>query len=183
MAASCFLTALTPVFRKTCYCRCHTGASGEPPALGQCRTPHQGKDLWESRSRTRVGGGGPRLANTSPRCALFQPGIAQRTIPVCYMGKAPCRGCPRAEPQPHCGETAGLGSGQAELPGAPADTGSTAHRSAEGLLESSTMSQEGPPDPTHQAPVLQTRPTVQDPAQQHRVHKHSSTHRCKAKMQ
>lgn len=154
------------------------GSLRQARGSGAVLDPAPGLGPWESRSKTRVSGGGPRLANTSPICTLFQPGIAQRMTPICYMGQAPRCGCPWAEPQPHCRETAGLGSGQAELQGVPVDTGST----AEGVLESSSTAQEGLPDPTHQVPVLQTRPWVQDAAQEHCVHKHSSTHRCKAEM-
>lgn len=178
MAASCFLTALTPVFRKNMLLQVPHGNLQRARGSGAAPDPTPGLGPWESRSKTHVSGGGPRLANTSPICTLSQPGIAQRMTPICYMGKAPCCGCPWAEPQPHCGEMAGLGSGQAELQGALVDTGPT----AEGLLESSTMAQEGLPDPTHQVPVLQPRPWVQDPAQEHCVHKHSSTHHCKAEM-
>lgn len=101
----------------------------------------------------------------------------------CSMGKAqPCGCSPSMRPGPTAPrERIGKGSFQAELLATPAatsqrgTTGSEAHRSAEEQPENSSTSQEGPPDPTHQDPMLQTCPSAQDLSQQHQVHQRGST--------
>lgn len=138
----------------------HTGAQGAHGSTRSCaKTPRQ----WgEQEENTGVYHRGPTRANTSPRWALLQPGKGS----FCSMGKAhPCGCSRRLRPSPAAPrERRGKGSGQAELLAAPAATnqrgtaGSVAHRAAEEQPEYSSTSQEGPPDPTHQDPTLQTCP-------------------------
>lgn len=165
----------------------------EPTALRQHQTLHQHEPPhqccpWKSRRKTQgtYHRGGPRLANTSPTQALLQPGIICRKRFLLLHGKSsPLQMLSQAETQPRCiqelGEMTGEGPGQAELLVTPADTnqrgivGSVAHRSAKDSPENGTTLQEGPPDPTRQYLMLQPCPSVQDPAQQHLVHKCGST--------